>query len=336
MAKRDVVAVGGSAGSGAVLKHMLQALPKDLRASLFITTHVPSTHDSYLADMLSSAGGLPVRRAVDGQPIEPGVAYVAVRDRHLLLADGAIQLGAGPRENMVRPAIDPMFRSAALCYGPRTVGVVLTGLLNDGAAGLASIKQVGGTAIVQHPLDAVADEMPRAAIEAVTPDHVTRGDELAEVIADVVRSDAGPGTPPSDDLLFEVQIAAGAHLGAHGLRRFADPAPLTCPDCHGVLSQVKGPGPLRFRCQIGHAHTAEALAQHHAGVDEAIRIALRVMEERVELVDRMARDARDSGRRAVAELYEQRADEYRGYAQTLRDAALTTLRMGRGASEQPP
>jgi two-component system, chemotaxis family, protein-glutamate methylesterase/glutaminase len=133
-----------------------------------------------------------------------------------------------------------------------------------------------------------------------------------------------------------VQIAAGAHLGAHGLRRFADPAPLTCPDCHGVLSQVKGPGPLRFRCQIGHAHTAEALAQHHAGVDEAIRIALRVMEERVELVDRMARDARDSGRRAVAELYEQRADEYRGYAQTLRDAALTTLRMGRGASEQPP
>lgn len=334
MARRDIVVVGGSLGSGAALKQILGALPADFPASLFITTHMPSQDQSLVADMLGQASTLPVRRATEGQPIQPGQVYVAVPDRHLLLGPGVLHLGDGPRENLVRPAIDAMFRSAALAYGARVVGVVLTGLLNDGAAGLHAIKQRGGLAVVQHPLDAVAEDMPRAALEAVEADEVARADEIAGLLGELVRTEAEDGPPPSDELVFEVEVAAGRNGGAQALRPFADAAALTCPTCHGVLSEVKGGKPLRYRCQTGHAFTAEVLAAESEGVEEAIIIAMRVMEERMELVQRMARDARASGRRAVAELYERRAAEYQVYAQTLRKAALSNHRMGGVPSEE--
>jgi len=334
MAKRDIIVIGGPAGSGPVLRKIMASLPANLPASVFIATHVPMHSPGILADILASAGVLPVGTAVDGQPIEPGRAYVAVPDRHLLLMDSTIRLGEGPRENMARPAIDPLFRSAAIAYGSRVVGVVLTGMLNDGAAGLHAIKACGGTAIVQHPLDAEADQMPLAALETVTPDSVAAADDIGALLVETVKVDAGPSPPPPEGLALEVEIAAGARLGSERLKRFADPSPLTCPECHGVMSEVRGSRPLRYRCQIGHAQTAEVMAARNDEVDEAVRIALRIMEERVTLVDRMAQDARGTGRVAVAELYEARAAEYRRYAATLREAAILSLRMGRSTRQQ--
>ncbi|TLX08274.1 chemotaxis protein CheB [Rhizobium sp. MHM7A] len=329
-ATKDIIAIGGSAGSGAVLKTLVADLPANLPASIFVTTHVPANYWGYLPEILAARSKLPVTQAVDGQPIERSHIYVAAPDRHLLLAGETIKLGGGPKENMVRPSIDPMFRSAALSFGPRAVGLILTGMLNDGAAGLQAIKSHGGTAIVQHPLDAEADQMPLAALEAVEVDHVASAAELGGLLASIAGSEAGPTVaPPSDDLRLEVGIAAGARLGSAELRKIGSPTALTCPDCHGVLSEVRGSRPLRFRCQIGHAFTADVLASHIDELDEAIRVAMRIMEERLTLVERMARDARDTGRTAVAELYEARASEYRRYSETLRDAALTSLRLGR-------
>jgi two-component system chemotaxis response regulator CheB len=276
--------------------------------------------------MLSTASALPIVIPVDGQPVEQGHVYVAVPDHHLLLLDNTVRLGDGPRENMARPAIDPLFRSAALSYGPRAVGVVLSGMLNDGASGLAAIKACGGTAIVQHPLDAASDQMPLAALEVVDVDEVSPADHLAQVILDVIGRDACSSLNCPDSLALEVEIAAGARLGSKTLREFADASPLTCPDCHGVLSEVRGQRPLRYRCQIGHAQTADVLDACTGEIDDALRVALRIMEERVTLVTRMAQDARESGRSAVAELYEMRAAEFDRYAQVLRDAALKTLR----------
>ncbi|WP_338665171.1 chemotaxis protein CheB [Pararoseomonas sp. SCSIO 73927] len=346
---RDVVAIGGSYGSSAVLRRLLGGLPADFPAAVLIATHVPGNSPGYLAEALTGHSRLPVRQAVDGQPIQPGQVIVAAPDRHLLAVDGAVLLGTGPRENMARPAIDPLFRSVALAYGPRAIGLVLTGLLNDGASGLHAIKALGGTALVQHPLDAEADEMPRAALEAVEADAVGRAEDLAGMLVAVAGtpvlppglapgptsgptsgSTSGPTSGLEPDLELEVAIAAGRRLGSDQLRRLANPAPLSCPHCHGVLSEMKGGGPLRYRCQIGHAFTAEAvIASQEAGVSDALRIAMRMMEERVELVTRMAKEARESGRSAVAELYEARAVEYAGYAATLRRAATTDLRSSR-------
>ena len=329
MPTKDIVVIGGSAGSHAVLRQIIADLPADIPASIFIATHVPTHSAGYLADALAKVGPIPVVEAADGQPIERGKVYVAVPDCHLLVVDGTVRLGDGPRENMTRPAIDPLFRSAALSYGPRTVGVVLSGMLNDGASGLTAIKACGGTAVVQHPLDAQADQMPLAALEVVEADEVAPANQLGRVINEIVSTDAGQATEPPRGLELEVQIAAGTRLGAETLRKIADPSAISCPDCQGVLSEIRGEQPLRYRCQIGHAMTAEVLASRQEHVDEAMRIALRMMEERVTLVTRMAQDARSSGRSAVAELYEARAEEYGRYATILREAALAGLRGGR-------
>lgn len=207
MANRDIIVIGGSTGSGRVLKRLMSDLPADMQASLFIATHVPTHSPGYLAENLAGCGPLPVSAAIDGQPIEKGHVYVAVPDRHLLIVDGTVRLGDGPRENMTRPAIDPLFRSAALSYGPRAVGVLISGLLNDGASGLAAIKACGGTAVVQHPIDAEADQMPLSALETVDVDEVATAGDLAQLLVEMSRSTAGEARRPPASLQLEVAIA---------------------------------------------------------------------------------------------------------------------------------
>jgi len=269
---------------------------------------------------------LPVHAAVEGMRIEPGNIYLAIPDHHLIVADGHLRLGRGPRENMARPAIDPLFRSAALAYGPRVIGVVLSGLLNDGAAGLEAVKRCGGVAVVQDPDEAIADEMPRSAMLAANVDMAVPSVRLGDVLSDLTRQTAGTGGPAPPDIRLEVDIAAGERIDTPALRRIADPSAITCTQCGGVMSAVRGSKPLRFRCQVGHALTADVLAKEQENaVDEALRVALRVIEERAELVGRMAEDGRQTGRRAVAEMYDERAREYRRYADTIRRAVLLSL-----------
>lgn len=326
MTNRDIVVIGGSAGATGPLKAILGALPADLPAAVFIVLHIPARSIGILATVASAAGPLPVHQAVDGMAIEPGNIYLAVPDRHLILTHGTLRLGRGPRENMARPAIDPLFRSAAIAYGPRVVGVVLSGLLNDGAAGLEAIKRCGGIALVQDPADAVADEMPRSAMQATVVDLAVPSARIGDVLSELVREPAGPAGPVPADLRLEVDIAAGERVDSQYIGRFTAPVPITCPACGGVLSAVQGVRPLRFRCQIGHAMTAEVVAKaQESAVDEALRVALRVIEERAELVSRMAEDARLSVRPAIAEVYAERAAEYRHYAETIRRAVLLSM-----------
>ena len=227
---------------------------------------------------------------------------------------------------MARPAIDPLFRSAALHYGPRVIGLILSGLLSDGAAGLNAIKSCGGVAVVQDPTDAFAGDMPVQALAATTVDLCVPGTRLGDVLSDLAREQAGKVLPIPPEIRLEVDIAAGERIGSDGLRTIADPAALTCPSCGGVMSKIKAVHPLRFRCQVGHAYAADALAKEQENlVDEALRVALRIIEERAELVHRMAEDGRRSGRLAVAEMYEARATEYRKYADMIRRVTLQSL-----------
>lgn len=206
------------------------------------------------------------------------------------------------------------------------IGVVLSGLLNDGASGLEAVKRCGGVAVVQDPADAIADEIPRSAMEAATVDLSVPSARIGDVLSDLAREAAGPGVPIPPDIRLEVDIAAGERVDSEVMRKFADPAPLTCPGCGGVLSKIKASKPLRLRCQVGHSYTADILAkEQESAVDEALRVALRVIEERAELVSRMALDGRRSGRRAIAEMYDERAIEYRRYADTLHRAVLQSM-----------
>jgi two-component system chemotaxis response regulator CheB len=326
MSNRDIIVIGGSSGATAPLKAILGRLPIDLPAAVFVVLHIPARGIGILSTVARAASPLPVVQAESGMVIKNGQVYLAAPDHHLLLFESHIMLGRGPRENMARPAIDALFRSAALQYGPRVIGVVLSGLLSDGAAGLTAIKQCGGLALVQDPLDALADEMPLRALEATTVDLCIPSAKIGDVLADLVREEAGSRLPVPAEVRLEVEIAAGERIGSDSLAKIADPAPLTCPSCGGVLSELKMERPLRFRCQVGHAYTADALAKEQEGkVDEALRVALRIIEERAELVHRMAEDGRHAGRAAVAQMYDARAVEYREYADMIRRVMLHSL-----------
>lgn len=334
MANRDIIVIGGSAGATAPLKEILARLPAALPAAVFIVLHIPAQTVGMLASIAKSASKLPIVQAQNGMPIENGHIYLAAPDHHLLIFDDRISLGRGPRENLVRPAIDALFRSAALRYGPRVIGVVLSGLLSDGAAGLSAIKRCGGIALVQDPVDAIASEMPQRALEATTVDLCVPSARIGDVLSDLAREPPGARLPVPPEIRLEVEIAAGERVGSESLSRIANPAPLTCPSCGGVLSALKGSNPLRFRCQVGHAYAADVLAkEQESRVDEALRVALRIIEERAELVQRMADDARHNGRPAIAQIYAPRAEEYRKYADTIRRAVLDSLDPQRSNSE---
>src|SRR5215831_12109633 len=250
MSNRDIIVIGGSSGATAPLKDILGRLPKDLPAAVFVVRHIPAQGTGILSTVMSAFSRLPVVEAENGMVIENGHIYLAAPDHHLLVYESHVMLGRGPRENLVRPAIDPLFRSAALQYGPRVIGVILSGLLSDGAAGLNAIKRCGGTALVQDPSDALANEMPRHALETTTVDLCVPGARMGDVLSDLVREKPGAALPIPPEIRLEVAIASGEPTGSDSLVEIADPAPLTCPACGGVLSKLKTEHPLRFRCQV--------------------------------------------------------------------------------------
>ena len=327
-ANRDLVVIGGSAGSSRALKTVLESLPEDLPAAILVVVHQPSSGPGVFTLLSSSAtpSALPMQTAVDGAELRNGHVYLAPPNRHLLVVDDHLKLGTGPRENLARPAIDPLFRSAAVSHGPRAIGVILSGWLNDGASGLAAIKRCGGIAVVQAPNDAEAADMPLAALEATPVDLSAPHGDLSAAVRRFVVEAPGPARGVPRDLLLDVDIAAGGPVGHDSIRSIADPVAITCPDCGGVLSEVRGGRPLRFRCQVGHGFTGKVLLEHQEGlVDEAMRVALRIIEERATLVAKMAREAKQAGRRSTAEMYEERAVEYREHSEILRNAILNSM-----------
>jgi two-component system, chemotaxis family, protein-glutamate methylesterase/glutaminase len=321
--RRDIIAVGASTGGVDALKRLCAGLPGDLAAAVFVVLHMAADGPNLMPEILDRRGPLPVRLAVDGERVERGCIYVGPANHHLLVIDDFIRLGRGPRENLTRPAIDPLFRSVAATYGPRAIGVVLTGELNDGAAGLGDIKRCGGVTVVQSPADAEAPSMPSSALQASDVDYRASLAQLPDVLTHLVGQPTGPRPPVPRAVELEVDIALGRPCMTATLLEFADPAPLSCPACSGVLSQVREGQPLRYRCQVGHAYTGQALeVAQQADLDEAIRVALRIIEERAVLSERMAAEARAAGRELSARSFQNRADELRVHEETLRRAAL--------------
>jgi two-component system, chemotaxis family, protein-glutamate methylesterase/glutaminase len=321
MPGRDIIAIGGSFGAVAAIKRLCSDLPAELAASLAIVVHVGAPGPDLLATIFNEVAAIRVQTAADGDVVERGHAYVAPADHHLLVLDGRIRLGKGPRENMARPSIDPLFRSIGISYGPRAIGVVLTGLLNDGAAGLADLKRCGGIAIVQNPADAAAADMPLGALKACDVDYRVPLAELGRLLVELTQQEPGPPVDIPADIALEVDIALGRTPGSATIERLGSPVALSCPACGGVLSQLRQRPPLRFRCQVGHAYTTDALASSSEGsVDEAVRVALRIIEERITLSQRMAEEARRNGRHAAAADCDARAAESRRHAETLRRA----------------
>lgn len=244
MAERDIVVIGASRGGFQGLKMLVSQLPADLPAAVFIVLHI-GRHASVLPDLLSAWGPLTARYATHGETVQRGTIRVAPPDRHLVLSKGRVWLNDGAKENFARPAADPLFRSAALEYGPRVIGVVMSGDLDDGAAGLANIRAQQGFAIVQDPADCESPGMPRAALESCGADALCPEHDLSRCILDAVKGVQAGGvskeaTMSKDVLAQEARIAASGISDPAALDEVGERSALTCPDCGGALWRIQG------------------------------------------------------------------------------------------------
>lgn len=282
--KLGVVVIGASAGGVGALSTLVSQLPSTFPLPVLVVLHIGS-HHSVLPEILSSRGPLPAARAKHGECLLAGRIYVAPPDHHLLVENGHVRLTKGPKEHFTRPAIDPLFVSAALSYGPAAVGVVLTGTMDDGTAGLQAIKECGGLTVVQDPDDALEPSMPRSALKHVHIDHCGPINGMADVLSTLAMhtSDMSPEQP--SHLLHEQALALAQGDPVEHLSAIASPSTFVCPDCSGSLWQLERNSPIRFRCHTGHAYTLKTL-QHalKETADQALWKAVRALQEQTLLL----------------------------------------------------
>jgi two-component system chemotaxis response regulator CheB len=292
--RRDVVVIGASAGGIEALRRLVGALPHDLPAAVCVVLHMSASSPSALSGILARAGTLPSRQAQDADELVPGEILVAPPDHHLIVEQDHVRLTVGPRENNHRPSVDALFRSAAESAGERVIGVVLSGMRDDGAAGLALIKASGGLALVQDPEEALHPGMPQSAIANVAVDAVLRSEDLAEAITDAAWGGARPPSAPADP----PGTIPGSELT------------IVCPECGGVLSERTEAGVPRWACHVGHLYSPSSLnIAQGTEVERALWTAMRMLRDRAALLRRMADHARARGQERIQQSFLDRATD---------------------------
>jgi two-component system chemotaxis response regulator CheB len=330
LANFDVVVIGASAGGVGSLQRVVEHIPAEFPAAILIALHLPDGVRSMLPEILARAGNLPASHANNG-PILPGRIYIAPGGFHLTLQRGRMLVTRGAREHGHRPAIDPLFRSAAVAYGRRVVGVVLSGMLDDGTVGLREIKRAGGVAIVQDPRDTEWPSMPQSALNHVAVDYSVPADQIGTLLQQIVDEPTKSGYAMSteDDKRAHEELR---ELTLHRDERQhpGEPSPYSCPECGGVLWELQDGELMRFRCRVGHAYTSDTLTTDQAlAVEHALWSALRALEEQAAVRRRMAERARRQGSESTAARYHDRAQQLDGQAQQIRNLVLA----GVGAQE---
>lgn len=284
----DIVVVGASAGGVQVLRKLVSALPSGLDAGVFIVLHTLATAESLLPEVLGRVSQLPAGAAQDRTLFETGKIYVAPPDRHILFSDGILRVVRGPKENRHRPSIDVLFRSAAMFYGPRVIGVLLSGSDDDGTAGMTAIKRCGGITIVQDPNESEYPEMPASALRTMGPDFTRPIGEIGPLLEGLVtgnirKREEQPMSEPVDKSLDQDEGSVT------DVRKLGSPSVFTCPDCNGTLWELQDGELLRYRCRVGHAYSAESMIEAESeSVERALWSAVRTLEESAQLSRRIA------------------------------------------------
>jgi len=325
MPSRDLIVMGASAGGVEAYRSVLANLPKDLPAAVLIVLHISPDYRSVLPRILDAAGPLRAAHAKDGEALEHGRIYVAPPDQHLVVDDGVVRLTRSPREGGHRPAVDPLFRTAARFHGARVIGVVLSGALDDGTAGLVAVKQRGGLAVVQDPADALCGDMPRSAIENVEVDYCLPVAGIPKLLERLAREPVELHSPIPPLLQQETDIALGRNATDEAPP--GKPSEFSCPSCGGVLNEVHDGKVLRFRCRVGHAYGVASLtADQQDRIEAALWAALRALEDQVALNRRLAHRAQERGQRRTAQAFQRYEEAAREQAETIRSGLKRTER----------
>jgi len=315
---RDIVVIGASSGGVDALRRLMRDLPEDFTGAICVVVHIAPDVTSLLAGILANAGPLRSVHAEDGMRLEHGRIHIAPPDHHLLIErGGTLTVVKGPRENRHRPAIDPLFRSAAWAYGPRVVGVVLTGNLDYGTAGLWAIKSCGGTTIVQDPEDAAYPDMPNSALTHNRIDHLLPLGQISGKLVELTRTPVGRALAPPETLEREVAFDK-FEADASDLAQLGSLSPFTCPSCRGALWQMEEGGHLRYRCHVGHSYPQAALdVEHDEAIESSLYVALRAVEEKSMALQRLE-ERFPGGLATVRKAYQSRIGELEATADQLR------------------
>jgi two-component system chemotaxis response regulator CheB len=282
---RDIIVIGGSAGAIEVIGRILSDISPKISAAIFVVVHTGETSPNYLVQIFSKVSPLPVQYASDREPIELGRVYVAPNDRHLLIKAGEMRVVLGPKENNFRPAVDPLFRTAATTYDGRVIGVIVSGSLDDGTHGALQIKRAGGLMIAQSPEDAQEPGMPESVIERAGADFVQPADEIGALLSQLVRASGASASPLGGD---EVDVSEGV-ASVLRIAGVPPPSPFICPECKGTLWEVREGKVTNYRCHVGHGYSHDTLlAQQAMEIEQALWTAVRAFEERAELLRRTA------------------------------------------------
>lgn len=325
----DIVVVGGSAGALDVFRTLAGALPKDLNAAIFMVLHLAPDYPSRLKDILGRVTPLKVLQAHDREPIQHGHIYVAPPDQHLTIERDHMRVQRGPRENRHRPAIDPLFRTAARVYGARVTGIIMSGYLDDGAAGLLAVRSRGGYAIVQDPDDATASQMPESALRYAGADLILPAAEIGSALVARVNRCVEEEKMDESDARKSTQESAFANLHTTTPEDGeGKPSPFACPECHGVLWELKEGKMVRFRCRVGHAYSMENLHEEQSeAVESALWAAMRALEEKAALETRLSTSMSD---RKISSRFKEQAEADQVHAETIR-----RLLLGNGSEPKP-
>jgi two-component system, chemotaxis family, protein-glutamate methylesterase/glutaminase len=317
---RNVIVIGASAGGVEALRGLVAKLPADLPAAVLVVLHVPSYGGSVLPAILDRAGPLPARHPLTDQPVTESTILVAPPDHHLVVRDDHVVLTRGPRENGHRPAVDVLFRSAARAAGTRVIGVVLSGALDDGTAGLAAVAAQGGVTVVQDPRDALYPGMPTSAIDHVPVDHVVPVADMAELLVQLSKEEVLDLERPASPLLqIEADLALMDDEAMNQPDRPGSPSGFSCPDCNGVLWEIEDGDLVRYRCRVGHAWSAESLfGEQSTQLDAALWMALRGLEEKAALARTLGERATERGSRLSASRFTHQAEEAARAASAIR------------------
>jgi two-component system chemotaxis response regulator CheB len=335
MRGRDIVVIGTSAGGVTALREIVAGLPRDFPAAIFVVMHLTPHVPSFLHQVIAKAGAIPAKAVQGPMKFEPGHIYIAPPDYHLILTRTEVRINRGPRENWHRPSIDVLFRSAASALGPRVVGVVLTGFLDDGSAGLGAIRREGGITIVQDPSDALFPDMPLNALDSVKVDYCVPLAQIAPTLIKVAEAPRGerPGEEVSEEVAIETAIAKVSMNGRDALEKIGRPSTFTCPECQGPLWELRDGELLRFRCQVGHAFSAESmLTAQQDVVERALWVALGAIQSRVALWEKISERMKSPHLQELSEYYRAKKEDAQRDLDTLQ-AILT--RNGPTAAASP-